>query len=187
MGLTTGATTASTASTVGTIGTTAQVAGAGVSAIGAYTAGKSAQLALRAQAVMAELNARVSEQSAQQELAKGNDAVAKTTAQAGQLKSAQRAALAANGVDLGFGSSTEILATTDMIKSEDVDTLTANAVRAAWGYRTQGANHQNEAAAKRTSAASINPGLSASTSLLGSAGGIASSWYSANKAGAKKE
>ena len=46
---------------------------------------------------------------------------------------------------------------------------TANAVRSAWGYRTQAVNFENEALTKRATAGAINPFGSAAGSLLGSA------------------
>ena len=162
----------------------AQGAGAAASAVGAYFNAKSQQIALRGAADMADLNANQSELAAQQELARGNAAVAATSARAGQVKSAQRVALAANGVDLSVGSAAEVQASTDIQKEEDLNTITANAVRAAWGQRTQATNFKNEALTKRAGADSINPAMASVTSLLGSASSIASNWYVLNKNGA---
>ena len=64
------------------------------------------------------------------------------------------------------------------------NTLTANAVRSAWGYRTQAVNFENEALTKRATAGAISPFGSAAGSLLGSAATVAGSWYSLNKVGA---
>ena len=50
-------------------------------------------------------------------------------------------------------------------------------MRTAWGMRTQATNYQNEALAARATAGAINPGMSAASSLLTSAGHVASSWY----------
>ena len=67
------------------------------------------------------------------------------------------------------------------MKTIDANTLEANAVRTAWGMRTQATNYQNEALAARATAGAINPGMSAVSSLLGSAGSVASSWYQYSK------
>ena len=64
-----------------------------------------------------------------------------------------------------------------------MNTAEANAVRAAWGYRTQAVNTQNEALIKRSAASSISPMGSAATSLLGSATSVAGNWYQMNKMG----
>lgn len=170
----------------GAIGPTllgAQVAGAAASTVGAYYGAKSQQISARGAADIAEINAGQSEQAAQQELARGQDQVAAVTLRAGQMKGAQRAALAANGVDLGEGSAAEILTSTDIAKENDANAAWANAVRAAWGQRMQATNFKNEALTKRAGADSISPGMSAFTSLLGSASQVASSWYMLNKAG----
>lgn len=162
--------------------------GAGVASgtIGSYWSARSQKIALDGQAGLADTNARISELGAQQELIKGQQEVANLTLRAGQLKGSQRTALAANGVDLGVGNAAEIQASTDVMKEIDKDTITANAVRSAWGYRTQGMNYQNEATVKRGTADGISPGMSAVGSFLGSAGSVASSWYTMNKAGAFK-
>lgn len=168
----------------GNIGNSAlmlQGGGALTSAIGAYSSAQSQKSAMGYQAGIDDINAKQAELSAQQELYKGNAAVAQVTQRAGQIKSSQRASMAANGIDLGTGSAAEVLTSTDIMKEQDTNTLTANAVRAAWGYRTQATNFQNDALMKRAGADSIDPLLSGATSLLGSAGSIANNWYNMNK------
>ena len=160
-----------------------QAGGAAVSAIGSYSSASSQKSSLNYQAGIADINAHQAELNAQQELFKGNAAVAQSTARAGQVKGAQRAAMAANGIDLGEGSAVDVLTSTDLLKEQDTNTITANAVRAAWGQRTQATNYQNEALTKRASADSISPFMSAATSLLGSAGSVAASYYAMNKVG----
>lgn len=161
-----------------------QGAGAISNATGAYFSARNSKIALNGQAELADINARIAELGAQQELRNGQQQVGRLTMQAGQMKSAQRVALAANGVDLGEGNAAEIQASTDIMKEIDKNTVEANAIRSAWGYRTQATNLQNEANIKRATAGAINPGLSAAGSLLGSAGQVAGSWYTMNKAGA---
>lgn len=173
------------ASTIATSSLVLQGVGAATSMVGSYYGAKAQQSSLDYQAAMAETNARMAEKSAQQEMYRGQREVAGLTLKAGHLKSAQRASMAASGIDLGEGNALEILTSTDLMKEIDSNTATANAVRSAWGYRTQGTNYQNEATAKRASADSISPMASAATSLLGSAGSIAASYYTMSKAGVK--
>lgn len=162
----------------------AQGAGAAASAVGSYFGASAQKLSLRGAAEIASINAQQSELSAQQELARGQSAAGAASARAGQVKSAQRVAMAANGIDLGVGSAAEVLTSTDMAKEEDLATIQANAVRAAWGQRTQATNQKNDALAKNATADSISPLMAGGTSLLGSATSIASSWYMLNKQGA---
>lgn len=161
-----------------------QYAGAATSAIGAIAGVMSQRIALKGAAAIAEINAQVAEQSAQVELSRGQDQVAALTQRAGQVKSAQRASMAANGIDLGEGSAAEVLTSTDMQKEQDMHTASLNAVRAAWGQRTNSTNLMNQANAQRSSADSMSPLVAGASSLLGSAGSIAGSWYSLNKNGA---
>lgn len=163
-----------------------QIGGAASSAIGSYYSAKTQKINLQTQAYVADTNARIAELGAQSALNQGQQQVGALTLKAGQLKSSQRAAMAANGIDLGVGNAAEIQASTDVMKEIDANTLTANAVRSAWGYRTQAVNFENEALTKRATAGAISPFGSAAGSLLGSAASVAGSWYSLNKSGALK-
>lgn len=168
-----------------------QTGGAVASTVGGFFGAGTQKANLRGQAAVAEANARIydtnahlAELSAQSVLEQGQRQVGTLTMKAGQLKSKQRTALAANGVDVGEGNAAEILASTDIMKEIDTNTLTANAARSAWGYRTSAINMQTQASnsridamSKRAMGSAINPGMSAATSLLGSAGAVASSWY----------
>ena len=163
-----------------------QIGGGITSTVGGYFSAASKQTALRGQADIADINARISELGAQSILHQGQQKVGALTLRAGRLKSSQRAALAANGIDLGVGSAAELQASTDIMKDIDVNTLTANAIGSAWGYRTQGVNFRNEALTRRAASRAISPFGSAAASLLGSAGTVASSWYALNKSGSLK-
>lgn len=184
--------------TMGPAALALQVGGALTSTVGSFYGAKTQAANLRGQASsmqsqarIADINARLSELSAQSALEQGKQEKARLTLQTGQLKGRQRAALAANGVDLGVGSAVEIQASTELMKEIDVNTIKANALRNAWGYRTQGVNFQTQAASLRgqagvasATAKGINPMGTAATTLLGGAANVASSWYTLNKAGA---
>lgn len=162
------------------------IGGAVASVFGSYFGAKSQKASLKAQAAIAESNARIAELGAQSELLRGDAEVGQLTLRAGQIKSAQRTAMSANGVDLGVGNAAEVQASTEIMKEIDKNTITANAVRSAWGYRTQATNFQNEAIVKRGTASGISPIGSAGSTLLGSATNVASNWYGLNKVGALK-
>jgi hypothetical protein len=156
------------------------------SAIGGFFSAKVNKYNLQAQAITADTNARIAELGAQSALMQGQQEVGKLTFKAGQLKSSQRVALAANGVDLGEGSAAEIQASTDIMKEVDANTILANSVRNAWGYRMQGTNFTNQALTARNNASAISPWMDATGTLLGGAGKVASSWYQMNAIGALK-
>lgn len=166
----------------------ASIAGSLISMIGNYQLGKTQAKAqksqLEFQADMNRINARMAERSAQSVLYQGQQQVGALTLRSGKVKSSQRVAMAANGIDLGEGNAVEVQATTDLMTEIDKNTIEANAVRSAWGYRTQGVNYSNQALITTVSADSINPTRSAASSLMGSAADVAKSWYVMNRAGA---
>lgn len=165
----------------------AQIGGGLMGAVGNYYSARGAQTSLEAQARSDDINAKIAEQAAQNALAAGQREEQTSRLKAAQLKSTQRVAFAANGLDLGSDTATNVLTSTDTLAEIDADTIAANAVRNAWGYRTQATNYKNDALMKRATAGGINPMTSAATSLLGSAGAVAGQWYSLNKSGALDE
>ncbi|HEY0200249.1 MAG TPA: hypothetical protein VGC24_01005 [Burkholderiaceae bacterium] len=171
------------AGALGTSALTMQLGGAASGAIGSYFGAQTQRTNANAQAAIADTNARIAELGAQSALRQGQQQTAAYTLQAGQKMGAQRAAQAANGVDLGVGSAAEVRASSAILKDIDVNQINANAVANAWGYRTQATNYSNQALTARATAGSVSPLTSATTSLLGSASSIASTWYSQNKAG----
>ncbi|MFM7010258.1 MAG: hypothetical protein ACKO0Z_13155 [Betaproteobacteria bacterium] len=160
-----------------------QIGGIFASSVGSYFSAQSQKSNLKFQADMAEISARMSEQSAQSALNQGQRQAGAISMRAGQIKSGQRAALAANGVDLGTGNAAELQASTDIMKQIDMSTAEANGIRAAFGYRAQSVNYQNEAMLKRSTAESVSPFGAMATSLLGGATAVAGNWYQMKKAG----
>ncbi|MDR2219726.1 MAG: hypothetical protein LBE24_04005 [Methylobacillus sp.] len=161
-----------------------QIFGGIQGAAGAYYGAASEKVNLKAQAAIAETNAKIAEIGAETALAQGAAQIAQQTMEAGHIKSRQRANLAAAGVDLKVGSAAETQATTDIMKEIDKNTLHANAVKNAWGYRTQAVDYRNQALMARATAKGISPSKAMFSSILGSAGRVAGSWYSFNKSGA---
>lgn len=153
------------------------LAGMANSAVGSYYSAQSKASTLNFQADMANLNAQMAERQAQNALYQGERQAGQVSMKYGQVKSSQRAAMAANGVDLGTGSAAEVQASTDISKEIDMNTIAANATRSAWGFKTQAVNYNNEALIGRASAGSISPFGYGFSSLLGGAGAVANSWY----------
>mgnify|MGYP000978178157 FL=1 len=161
-----------------------QGAGVATSAAGAYYTAKGEKLALQGQADLAETNARVAELSAQSAIRQGQKAEQSVRLRTANLKSSQRASMAANGIDLGSETAVNILTSTDVMGEIDANTVAANAARSAWGYRTEGVNFRNDALLKRSSAGSINPMMRTGTTLLTGATDVAKSYYMLDKVGA---
>ena len=80
-------------------------------------------------------NARIRELQAEQVLKKGDKDVLEFQKRAVQLKGSQRAALAAQGIDIESGSAAEAMSQTDEIILQDSVTIKNNAMFEALGLR----------------------------------------------------
>jgi hypothetical protein len=156
--------------------------GAISSAYGAFSQARSTRLQLELQADLSLINARMSESAAQSELLRGQRSEQGLRLKTAGLKSSQRAAMAANGIDLGSDTAINVLTSTDVMGEIDAKTVQVNAVRAAWGYRTQGVNSENTARMARANAKGSDPMAAAASSLLGSAASSSMNYYKLGRA-----
>lgn len=138
--------------------------GGGLSALGAYQQGQVAKQVGRNNQIMAEYAA----QDAQR---RGEEDAIKVRQRASQIKGAQRARMAANGLDLTTGTAAELQDQTDFFGQQDIATTRSNAARDAWSARVQGANarSQGDAAARQGN-------LAAFSTLLGTTGQVSDKW-----------
>lgn len=140
-----------------------------LSAMGTFTDASAAKNAAKQNAAFSEYQAADAERRGQLELQK-------VQRNAAQVKGAQRADMAARGLDLTDGSPLDVLTDTDYYAALDANTTKENTAREVYGFRVQGANYAAQARA-------INPWLSAGASALASAGAVASKWYQYKKGG----
>ena len=152
------------------------VAGAGLSAYGVYQQSAGQKAAAKYEASVASANAKVAEFKAQDALDRAQVDAENVGRRVASMRGQQKAALAANGLDLSSGTPQSILSATDFYGLADQATVANNANREAAGYRTQGANYQAEASMQRSRASSISPFTSMATSLLTSAGSLSDKW-----------
>lgn len=149
------------------------------SAVSSYYGAKSQAAQLAFEADMAQINARMADRAAESVMAAGRRDVQRSRMQTSALKGRQRVALAAGGIALDEGSALNLQTATDYLGEVDANTIEANAIAQAWGHRIEGTNYRNNAARSRSAAGAISPGMSAATSLVGSATQVASMWYTA--------
>lgn len=163
---------------------TIQGVGALSGAIGARNTAAGQKMALQYGADIADINARTAELSAQSALLTGQRQEQRVLMRGAQIKSAQRASMAANGIDMGGSdTATRLLASTQFMAESDALTISSNARQQADQIRMQSVNATNDARMKRATADGIDPDSAFTSSLLGSAGQVASSWYTLNKSG----
>lgn len=158
--------------------------GAGMSSVGAYYNAKGQKSTLKTQAYIDDLNANLADMSAQSALLSGQREEQSVRLNTSQIKAKQKTAFNANGIDANSDTVNRVLTTTDVLGEVDANTVAANALKTAFGYQSQATSFRNQAIGKRSSAKSINPIFSATTSLIGSAGKVADSWYKLDPAGA---
>lgn len=162
----------------------AQGFGIGTSAVGAYFNAQGQKSTLNAQADLDDTNAKLQDMNAQSAILSGQRQEQAVDLNTAQLKSSQRASMAANGVDLSSETPVNVLTSTDVVGQVDAATVAANASRTAFGYQIQKTNLLNKARGERTTADAISPFTSGVTSLISGAGSVADSWYKFKKEGA---
>lgn len=161
----------------------ASAAGGALSAIGSFFGAKNQKTNARLNAEIARVNAHIADIQSRDAMAQGQRAEQASRLRTAQTKSSARAALAANGIDVGSEVATAINSSTDYVGEVDANTIAANAIKSAWGYKMDAVNQRAQAAMADANADTISPGLAAMTSLLGSATQAAPSWYQMKKLG----
>jgi len=148
-----------------TIAMAAMAVGGGVSAFSAIQQGKTAQQ-------VANNNATMAEYAAQDAQKRGEEDAMAVQRKAAALKSSQRVGLAANGLDLSYGTAADLQDQTDFFAQSDAATARTNASREAWRLRSGGEQDRAAGAAARS-----NANLQAAGTLLSTAGSVAGKSY----------
>ena len=125
----------------------------------------------RYQAKIAERNAGLAREQGQDARATGLIEDRDTQRRTAQALGAQRAAMAANGIDADFGSAAQAAGDTRMIGQEDVDRLRRNTANAMRGFDMNAANYAAEASAQRSKAtgALVDTAFDVASTALGAA------------------
>lgn len=162
----------------------AQGLGAGIGTVGSYYSAIGQKTSLNAQAGIANINARLANDSADASLQAGQLNEQDALLKGAQTKSSQRASMAANGVDLGVGSALNVQNSTDLVAQVDAKNANLNALRTAFGYRAQAVQDTNTALLDKAQSSAISPWMAAGGTLLTSAKSLATSRYDLTKSGA---
>lgn len=160
-----------------------QGAALGMQTVGSYYAAKGQKMQLKLQARMAELNAKMAESQARDVLMQGQRAEQSVRMKGAQVKSAQRVAMGASGVDLASETAAALQTSTDFLSELDANTVKANALRSAWGQRMQAVNYRGQAIMGRAQASAISPLMSATGTLLAGGSQLSSSYQKYKSAG----
>ena len=126
--------------TFGLVGLGLAVGQALSSVYSAWASSKTQAAVQKAQSKIAANNAESMQMGVEMSRRQGEAVIGKLTRRAGQTKATQRTRAAANGIGLGTGNIAEIMATTDLLKEEDMKTAELNAIAQSWGYAAKGAS-----------------------------------------------
>ena len=141
-------------------------AGAGASALGAYQGANAQKASLQYQAAVASNNAKLAEMKAKDAIDNGRVAVQKHRRDVKGFRGKQVNAMSDSGLLIGSESFQDVLNTTDVLGELDAITIMTNAERQAFGFNVEADNSQSTSGMLSKQAGSIQPLMSAGTSLL---------------------
>lgn len=138
--------------------------GTGVTAVSQYQQGQY-------QAKVADNNAKLENEAARDAIERGRTESQRYQRELSQKMGAQRASLAANNIDINFGSAAAVRGDTALFGQEDVATIRENSMRESKGFEIGAANYTAEGVGARIKAtgALVSGAFSAGSTLLGAA------------------
>lgn len=141
-------------------------------AAGAIQQGQAASASARYTAQVQDMNAQIAERKAKDALERGALEEQRKRQEVAQLRGRQTAALAANGVDLSFGSPLDTIVDTAVLGEMDALTIRTNANRESYDFRVEAANQRAGASASRAQGENALTGsyLNAGGTILAGAG-----------------
>ncbi len=125
--------------------TIAGIAGGTVGAVSSYQQGKAQQAQYNYQAKVNEENARIAQENANVQRQQGIEEARLQRIKAASTIGSQKAAMAANGVDVTQGTSLDVIADTVAMGELDALQTQYNYEAKARGYEAQAGNFQNQA------------------------------------------
>jgi hypothetical protein len=152
---------------------------------GQFMQGQAAYSQAKYEEAGAKANQALAQEQAKQSIELTHKEAAQRYRQEGQLEGQQQAAMAANGVDLTFGSAVSTLKDDKMIAAEDVGNIYTQGQNRTLGYMTDAYNYRLKAQAAKSAAsgAKIATGIGMLGTALGGASQIAKMGASANFGG----
>lgn len=150
------------------------VAGTAIAVAGTATAGYMQHNQSKYEQKVAVANQKAESARAADAIERGTIDQQRLARKSAALHGSQRAALAANGVDVTFGSSADFLQDTRDLYREDADTLAKNTANEVKGIDMSAANFGSKAKAAGMAAtsAAVAAGFDSATTLLGGAGKV---------------
>ena len=148
------------------------LAATAIGAVGQVQQAQATSASNKYNAQVQEMNAQLADRRAKDAIERGAAEEQKKRQQVAALQGQQRAALAANGVDLTFGSPLDTIVDTAVMGELDALTIRSNAYRESYDYQVQGVNARAGATMSGMAASAAETGgwLGAAGTVLGGAG-----------------
>lgn len=136
-----------------------------------------------AQGALLDKNADLADAQAADAITRGNQDAGRVIRQSRLLSGSQRAALAAQGINVDSGSAADVVTGDAKLGETDALTIRNNAHRDAWGFQQQASGYRMQADWARQSGHNQAQGIRRQSvgTLLGGAGELANIWASAPK------
>lgn len=121
-------------------------------------------------------NQKMAEYAAEDSMRRGEQAAQEVRRRGDAIKSAQRARMAASGLDLNEGTPADLQDQVDFFSEVDRNTARLNAKKEAWQQRATGS-----AARFQGDSSATQGNLAAFSTVLGAGAQVAGKWYSGQK------
>lgn len=166
------------------VGAGLSAAGGAVGAAGALSGGESTAKMYQYRAGVAKQNAVINRQNSDFALEAGETNVKRSGLTTGFTIAKQKVGQAANGFDVNTGTNKDVRDATDSLGREDQSTIANEFGRKALGFRNAAAMNENEATMDVVAGENAKKAgkIQALSTLLGTAGSVASKWTTASQA-----
>ena len=154
------------------------------STLGAYAQARAEKQQLKYQATIDEQNRRIAEYNKEAAIERGDIEEKQRRLEISRDQGTQLAFLASHGVDVGSGSSLDILSDTAFTGELDALTIKDNAMREAFGFEVDAYNKSASASMKRTAADNISPAGEALATFATGASKTGATYYDLKSKGA---
>jgi hypothetical protein len=162
---------ATVAAHAGAIATASTIGSTVLGVAGGIQTARGQQAADKYQGQVADINAKTADQQAQDAIARGEEDAQAHGVKVAQLRGSQTASMAAQGLELGYGTPLDVAQDTSVGAAADARRIRENAGREADSYRISAANRRVEAVGARASAQASRSSMliNAGSTILGGA------------------
>lgn len=173
------------ATAVGSVGLGASLAGGLLSAFGAEKSGQAQQQMYNYQSQVATLNAQIDKQNSEYASNQGEIQASQYGQKAAQQRGQIIVQQGASGIQVGTGSSADVVASQKKITDLDLTQIRSNAAKTAYDFQTKSAADTNQATLDTMAGVNAKTAgdIGAASSILGTVGSVSSKWLQGNIAG----